>query len=134
MICHSGDHTVANLTADTETNQNEAEEECMVYLLLALAVATEVFGDSMMKLSKGFEKKKPIIGIVIGYAISFYLMSRIMLELPLGLTYAMWTGLGIALTALVGIVFWRESCSLKKLLGLAAIIVGVVILELGVSL
>jgi multidrug transporter EmrE-like cation transporter len=106
----------------------------MVYLLLALSVTTEVFGDSMMKLSEGFKRKIPIIGVVVGYAISFYLMSRIMLELPLGLTYALWTGLGIALTAIVGIVFWREGCNLKKLLGLAAIIAGVVVLELGVSL
>ncbi len=114
--------------------QSEGKGTCMVYLLLAVSVVTEVFGDSMMKLSEGFKRRKPIIGIAVGYAISFYLMSRILLEFPLGLTYAMWTGLGIALTAVVGIVFWHEGCNLKKVLGLLSIIAGVVLLELGVAL
>lgn len=104
----------------------------MVYLVLLIAVCFEVFGDSCMKLSNGFQKKLPIIGVVIGYATAFYLMSQTMEHLPLGFVYAVWTGLGIALTAVVGSVFWKEKFTLKKGISLVMIIAGVVILKLGV--
>ncbi len=102
------------------------------YLLIGIAVITEVFGDSMMKLSDGFRRKLPLVGTVIGYGIAFYLISMALEHLPLGPVYAAWTGLGIALTAVVGAVFWKEGFNWKKALGLAAIIGGVVVLKLGV--
>lgn len=104
----------------------------MVYLVLLIAVCFEVFGDSCMKLSNGFQKKLPIIGVIIGYATAFYLMSQTMAHLPLGFVYAVWTGLGIALTAIVGSFFWKEKFTLKKGISLVMIIAGVVILKLGV--
>ena len=102
------------------------------YVLLGVAVVFEVFADCMMKLSHGFTKKAPIIGIVIGYVIAFYLMSQTLAPLPLGFVYAVWTGLGIALTAVVGAAFWDEGFNLKKTIGLIAIIGGVLVLKLGV--
>lgn len=102
------------------------------YLMLGIAVLFEVLGDSMMKYSNGFEKKLPIIGVVVGYGVAFYLMSLILEWLPLGFTYAVWTGLGIALTAIVGALFWKEKFTIQKTLGVIAIIAGVVVLKLGV--
>ena len=99
------------------------------YLMLAVAVVCEVFGDSMMKLSHGFEKKAPIIGV---YLAAFYLMAQTLEQLPLGFTYAAWTGLGIALTAVVGALFWKEPFNAKKIVGIIAVIAGVVLLKLGV--
>ncbi len=92
----------------------------------------DVFGDSMMKLSHGFERKLPLIGVVAGYFLAFYLMGQTMEYLPLGFVYAAWNGLGIALTAVVGALFWREGFNATKVIGLIAIIAGVVILRLGV--
>ena len=100
--------------------------------VLGVAVACEVFGDSMMKLSDGFRRKAPILGILAGYGLSFYLMAQTFAHLPLGFVYAAWNGLGIALTAVVGAVFWHEGFNLKKGLGALVIIAGVVILKLGV--
>lgn len=102
------------------------------YLLLAAAIVSEVFAEAMMKLSNGFEKKAPIIGIAIGYLIAFYLMAQTLNELPLGFVYAVWTGAGVALTAIIGAIVWDESFNAKKAIGIAAIIVGVVFLKIGV--
>ena len=99
--------------------------------LLGVAVMCEAFGDSMMKLSNGFQKKAPIIGIVIGYAGAFFLMSQAIGYLPLGFSYAMWTGLGIALTAVVGAIVWKEGFNLTKAAGIVVIIAGVVLMKIG---
>ena len=102
------------------------------YLMIGIAVVAEVFGDSMMKLSNGFRRKLPLVGTAAGYGIAFYLIAGVLEQLPLGPVYAAWTGLGIALTAVVGAVVWKEGFNMKKALGLAAIIGGVVVLKLGV--
>lgn len=102
------------------------------YALILVAVAFEVFGDSMMKLSNGFQRKLPLVGTAIGYVVAFYLIAQTLEELPLGPVYAAWTGLGIALTAVVGAVFWKEGVNSKKIIGLLLIIAGVVVLKLGV--
>lgn len=102
------------------------------YVLILVAVVFEVFGDSMMKLSNGFQRKLPLVGTAIGYVVAFYLIAQTLEELPLGPVYAAWTGLGIALTAVVGAVFWKEGVNAKKIIGLLLIIAGVVVLKLGV--
>ncbi len=102
------------------------------YVLILVAVVFEVFGDSMMKLSNGFQRKLPLAGTAIGYVVAFYLIAQTLEELPLGPVYAAWTGLGIALTAVVGAVFWKEGVNAKKIIGLLLIVAGVVVLKLGV--
>lgn len=102
------------------------------YLMICVSVVFEVFADTMMKVSDGFRRKLPIVGVVVGYAISFWMMSQVLLVLPLGPVYAAWTGLSIALTAVVGAILWAEGMNLKKIVGLIAIIVGVALLKLGV--
>ena len=99
--------------------------------VLGVAVLFEVFGDSMMKLSDGFKRKAPIAGIVVGYAVSFYLMAQSLNYLPLGFAYAVWTGLGIALTAIVGAIAWKEGFNLTKVAGVVIIIAGVVLMKMG---
>ena len=101
------------------------------YLVLGIAVIAEVFGDSMMKLSRGFTVKAPIVGIAVGYLIAFSLMAQTLNHLPLGFVYAVWTGAGIALTTVVGVVFWGEGLNVKKVLGVVVIIAGVLVLKLG---
>ena len=78
------------------------------------------------------EMNKPIIGIITGYLVAFYLMAQTLNDLPLGFVYAVWTGAGVALTALIGAAFWHEGFNAKKALGIVAIIAGVVLLKLGV--
>jgi len=99
------------------------------YALLLIAIISEVFGSSMLKLTNGFKKLLPSLGVVLGYSLAFYSLSLSLKTLPLGLAYAIWAGVGTALTALVGIVIYKEEFNRKKLFGLILIISGVIVLN-----
>ncbi len=101
----------------------------MAYVYLAFAIILETFGSSMLKLSKGFKKLLPVIGVITGYCVSFYLFSLALLELPLGFSYAVWSGVGTILTAMAGVLF-KEKMNRIGVLGISLIIVGVVLLNL----
>ncbi|MCM3245164.1 multidrug efflux SMR transporter [Cytobacillus firmus] len=101
------------------------------YLLLALAIVSEVFGSSMLKATNGFKKLLPSLGVIIGYGVAFYSLSLSLKTLPLGVAYAIWAGLGTVLTALVGITIYKEKVNDKKILGLALIVGGVILLNSG---
>ncbi|MFK2825104.1 multidrug efflux SMR transporter [Bacillus sp. B190/17] len=101
----------------------------MSYLLLAVAIVSEVIGSSMLKASEGFTKWLPSLIVAIGYAAAFYTLSLALKTIPLSIAYAIWSGVGTALTAIIGILIWKEAFTLQTFLGLSAIILGVVILN-----
>lgn len=101
------------------------------YVLLFVAIVSEVFGSSMLKATNGFKKLVPTLGVIIGYGAAFYALSLALKTLPLGMAYAIWAGLGTALTALVGILIFKENFNQKTLFGLVLIIGGVALLNLG---
>jgi len=103
------------------------------YILLFVAIISEVTGSSLMKATQGFKKLWPSLGLVVAYCLSFYALSLSLNTLPLGLAYAMWAGVGTALTALVGVVVYKEKVNKKMLLGLVCIIGGVIILNISNS-
>ena len=100
------------------------------YSALTIAILAEVFATTMLKLSEGLSNVLPTIGVLIGFSISFYALSVALKTLSLGLAYAIWSGVGTALTAVIGILLWGELFSILKLLGLILIISGVVLLNL----
>ncbi|WP_313636868.1 multidrug efflux SMR transporter [Paenibacillus sp.] len=97
------------------------------YVLLATAIICEVFGSSMLKVSNGFKRVFPSIGVILGMGLAFYSLSK---TIPLGTAYAIWSGVGTALTAIIGVVIYKENFNRKKLLGLLLIIGGVIIMKL----
>jgi multidrug resistance protein EbrA len=101
------------------------------YALLLIAIICEVFGSSMLKATNGFKKLLPTLGLVIGYGLAFYTLSLSLKTLNLGVAYAVWAGLGTALTALVGVLIYKENFNRKKFWGLALIIGGVILLNVG---
>lgn len=104
----------------------------MAFLLLAFAICSEVLGTVSLKLSEGFSKIIPSVLVVLGYGAAFVALSAVLkLGLPVGVVYAMWSGAGVALVAIIGTVFLGESFSAVQVVGLALIIGGVVALELG---
>lgn len=100
------------------------------YLLLSLAIVSEVFGSSMLKASNGFKRLLPSLAVVAGMGLAFFNLSLALKEIPLGTAYAIWSGVGTALTALVGVLVYKESMKVKKVAGLLLIIGGVVLLKL----
>lgn len=102
----------------------------MAYLLLAFSIVSEVFGSTMLKVSNGFKRILPVICVIVGYGISFYLLSLTLMELPLSFTYAIWSGVGTILTTMAGIFLFKEKISKKGFIGIGFIIVGVILLNL----
>lgn len=101
-----------------------------VYLLLVAAVLCEGLGTTSLQASQQFTRFWPSVGVVIGFGASFYLLMIVLKYLPLGVTYAMWSGLGICLTAFLGWAVYRQGVDLAALTGMGLIIAGIAVINL----
>ena len=103
----------------------------MIYwFYLLIAILTEVVGTTMMKVSQGLTKLVPSVTMFVMYAISFVFMAIALKKIEVSTAYAIWSGLGTAVIAAIGIVAFRETFNIPKLLGIILIIAGVVLLNL----
>ncbi|MEX6633477.1 DMT family transporter [Hyphococcus lacteus] len=100
------------------------------YIQLAIAIVAEVIGTSALKASDNFTNLIPSLLVVTGYGISFYLLANVVKEIPVGITYAIWSGAGIVLVALISIVLYRQIPDLAAWLGMALIIAGIMVMNL----
>lgn len=102
----------------------------MGYVYLLGAIFSEVFGSTMLKVTATFNGKLPIIGIIVGYAVSFYMLSLSLLTIPLSFSYAVWSGLGTALTAIIGFVIFKERLNKQTVAGISVLIIGIVLMRI----
>ena len=104
-------------------------------LILVLAILSEVVGTVALKASEGLVRLGPSVLVVVGYGLSFYFLALALKQIPLGVAYAIWSGLGTAGAVIAGILLWRESLTLAGVAGIVLIIAGVILLNLfsGVS-
>lgn len=102
----------------------------MAYALLFIAILAEVIGTSALKISDGFTKVVPSLVVVIGYGFAFYFLALVLRSIPVGIAYAIWAGLGIALITLIGALFFKQSLDAPALIGIAMIVGGVVVINL----
>ena len=102
----------------------------MNYVYLAIAIIAEVIGTSALKASAQFSRLVPSLVVVAGYVCAFYFLTRVLNSIPLGLAYAIWSGLGIVLVAIVAALFYRQVPDWPAILGMAMIIGGVVVINL----
>jgi small multidrug resistance pump len=100
------------------------------YGLLAIAIVAEVIATSALRASEGFTRLVPALVVLLGYGISFYCLSLTLRSLPVGIVYAIWSGVGIVLITLVAIVMYRQIPDLAAVAGLSLIVAGVVVLNL----
>ena len=100
------------------------------WLLLLLAIAAEVVGTSCLKLSAGMSRPLPTLVVLAAYGSSMLLLSRVVQTIPLGITYALWSGVGIVAIVLVGLLAYRQVPSPGQLVGIGLIAAGVVIVNL----
>ncbi|TKW66109.1 MAG: multidrug efflux SMR transporter [Paracoccus denitrificans] len=102
----------------------------LTYGLLVLAIAAEIFGTAMLQRSEQFSRLVPTLLMGLGYALSFYLLSHVLKTMPLGIAYAIWSGLGIVFVALLGLVAFGQRLDAAAIAGLAMIVGGVLVVNL----
>ena len=102
----------------------------MAYLFLALAILAEMVATSALKASEEFTKLVPSVVVLAGYGLAFYFMTLVLRTIPIGITYAIWSGVGIVLIAIVGAIFYKETPDLPAIVGMGLIISGVIVIHL----
>ncbi len=102
----------------------------MTYLYLAIAILNEVIATLALKASAEFTRWLPSLVVVIGYAVSFYFLTLTLRTLPLGIMYAIWSGAGIVLVTILGMVIYKQVPDLPAVIGIGLIISGVVVIRL----
>ena len=104
----------------------------MTFLLLVLAIASEVSATVSLKLSEGFTKLVPSVVVVVGYAGAFFFLSLTLKRgMSIGVAYGVWSALGVAAVAAIGALFLNETLTLLQMGGIGLVILGVLALELG---
>ena len=101
------------------------------WALLLLAISAEVVGTSCLRLSEGMTRPLPTLLVFGAYAIAMALLCRVVLSIPLGLTYALWSGIGTVVIVLVGRFAYSQLLSPTQLIGIGLITTGVVLVNLG---
>lgn len=101
----------------------------MAYFYLGIAIITEVIATSALKASEEFTRLVPSLVVVFGYGISFYFMTLVLRTLPVGITYAVWSGIGIVLVAVMGALIYKQVPNLAEIIGMGLIILGVIIIH-----
>ena len=101
----------------------------MAYLFLAIAIVAEVIATSALKASEEFTRLIPSIIVVVGYGVAFYFMTLVIRTIPIGITYAIWSGLGIVLISAVGFFLYKQALDLPAILGMGLIISGVIVIH-----
>ncbi|AOY88368.1 QacE family quaternary ammonium compound efflux SMR transporter [Marinobacter salinus] len=99
------------------------------WLFLGIAIVAEVVATSGLKASEGFTRLWPSLLVIGGYAVAFYFLSITLKEIPVGLAYAIWAGLGIVLVAFIGWLIYGQTLDAASVIGMALIISGVVVIN-----
>lgn len=102
----------------------------MPYLYLAIAIVAEVIGTSALKAAEGFSRPLPSLVVIAGYSVAFYFLSLSLKTIPVGIAYAIWSGVGVALITLIGWIVFKQRLDAPALVGLALIVAGVVVIQM----
>lgn len=100
------------------------------YLSLAIAIISEVIATSALRASDGFSKLIPSVLVVVGYALAFLFLSITLKSIPVGIAYAIWSGLGVVLISIVAYFLYGQTLDVPALIGMALILAGVLVLNL----
>lgn len=99
------------------------------WIYLFVAIVAETIGTTALKSSEGFSRLWPSVVVVIGYGLAFYCLSMTLRTIPVGVAYAIWSGLGIVLISLAGWLVLGQSLDFPAILGMALIVAGVVVMN-----
>ncbi len=99
------------------------------YLLLGCAIVCEVTGSTFLAKSDGFTKLVPTSITIVMFVLAFYLLSHVVKVMPLGIAYAIWSGVGLVLTALVSVFILKQNIDLPAIIGIGLIVIGVIVMN-----
>ena len=102
----------------------------MNWLYLFIAIISEVIATSALKASEEFTRVVPSLIVVVGYAIAFYFLTLTLRSIPVGIAYAIWSGVGIVLISIAGFFLYKQTLDLPSMIGIALIIAGVLVINL----
>jgi len=100
------------------------------YFYLAIAIIAEVIATSSLKAVKGFSTPIPLITVIVGYGLSFWLLSLVLKTMPVGIAYAIWCGCGIILVCIISWLIYGQKLDLPAIIGISLIIAGVITINL----
>lgn len=100
------------------------------WIILCVAILSEVIATSALKASDGFTKFAPSVLVIVGYAVAFYFLSLTLKVMSVGIAYAIWAGLGIVLTAIIGWLIFDQKLDTAALVGMGLIVLGVIVINL----
>ena len=102
----------------------------MAYIYLAIAVIAEVAATSALKASEEFTRLVPSLIVIFGYGLAFYFLTLVLRTIPVGITYAIWAGLGVVLVTIAGMFLYKQVPDLPAIIGMALIVTGVAVIHL----
>lgn len=100
------------------------------YLALAIVICMEVIATSALASIQGLTKPLPLLAVIVGYVSSFYMLAIVVKTIPIGIAYAIWSGMGIVLVTLVSVVIYRQKPDMAAIAGMGMIVAGVVTIQL----
>ncbi|WP_299686619.1 multidrug efflux SMR transporter [uncultured Tateyamaria sp.] len=100
------------------------------YIYLIVAVAAETIGTTALQASNQFTRAGPTVVVVLAYGVAFYCLGIALKHIPVGIAYALWSGLGIVLIALIGFSIFGQTLDAAAIVGLALIIAGIIVIQL----
>lgn len=101
----------------------------MSWTYLSIAIVAEIIATSALKSAEGFTRLWPSLVTIVGYAIAFFCLSLSLRHIPLGIAYAIWSGVGIVAISIIGFVLFKQSLDLAGFIGIGLIVAGVVVLN-----
>ncbi len=102
----------------------------MQYIYLLIAILAEVLATSALKASEEFTRLFPSLLVVFGYFVAFYFLMLTLRDIPLGIAYAIWSGLGICIVTVVGYVIYKQALDIAAIIGIGFIVLGVITIQL----
>mgnify|MGYP006170383827 CR=1 FL=1 len=99
------------------------------YCYLAIAICSEVIATVSMKAIKGWSTPIPLLLVIVGYGVAFWMLTLVVRSIPVGIAYAIWSGLGIVLISIAALVIYGQKLDVPAMLGMAMIVGGVVVIQ-----